>query len=105
MKRRSLIKKSAVASSVFSIVPSHVLGFSGTAANDKIQLGFIGVGRQGRGLMTNFVNYDAAAVVAVSDVDIKKMTFFSETFQKQLKEKNKTSQQLVEIESYRELLT
>jgi len=105
MKRRSFIKKSAVASSVFSIVPSHVLGFSGTAANDKIQLGFIGVGRQGRGLMTNFVNYDAAAVVAVSDVDAKKMSFFSETFQKQLIKKNKTSQQLHEIESYRELLT
>jgi len=85
MKRRSFIKKSAVASSVFSIVPSHVLGFSGYRPNDKIQLGFIGVGRQGRGLMTNFVNYDAAAVVAVSDVDAKKMSFFSETFQSNLK--------------------
>ena len=89
MKRRSFIKKSAVASSVFSIVPSHVLGFSGTAPNDKIQLGFIGVGKQGRGLMTNFVNYDSAAVVAVSDVDRTKMTFFSETFREQLVKKKK----------------
>ena len=105
MKRRSFIKKSAVASSVFSIVPSHVLGFSGTAPNDKIQLGFIGVGKQGRGLMTNFVNYDSAAVVAVSDVDRTKMTFFSETFREQLVKKKKASQQLVEIESYRELLS
>ena len=105
MKRRSFIKKSAVASSVFSIVPSHVLVFSGTAPNDKIQLGFIGVGKQGRGLMTNFVNYDSAAVVAVSDVDRTKMTFFSETFREQLVKKKKASQQLVEIESYRELLS
>jgi len=104
MKRRSFIKKSAVASSAFSIVPSHVLGFSGVAPNDKIQLGFIGVGRQGRGLMTNFVNYENAAVVAVSDVDVDKMAFFKETFQKQLAKKNKTPQQLTAIKSYRELL-
>jgi predicted dehydrogenase len=104
MKRRSFIKKSAVASSAFSIVPSHVMGFSGVTPNDKIQLGFIGVGRQGRGLMTNFVNYDNAAVVAVSDIDIKKMVYFTETFQKQLVRKKKASQQLNEIKSYRELL-
>ena len=104
MKRRSFIKKSAVASSVFSIVPSHVMGFSGVTPNDKIHLGFIGVGRQGRGLMTNFVNYDNAALVAVSDVDIKKMAYFTETFQKQLVRKKKALQQLNEIKSYRELL-
>jgi predicted dehydrogenase len=104
MKRRSFIKKSTVASSVFSIVPSHVMGFSGVTPNDKIHLGFIGVGRQGRGLMTNFVNYDNAALVAVSDVDIKKMAYFTETFQKQLVRKKKASQQLNEIKSYRELL-
>ena len=104
MKRRSFIKKSVVASSAFSIVPSHVMGFSGVTPNDKIQLGFIGVGRQGRGLMTNFVNYDNAAVVAVSDIDIKKMAYFTETFQKQLVRKKKASQQLNEIKSYRELL-
>lgn len=104
MKRRAFIKKSALASSTFSIVPSHVMGFSGVTPNDKIQLGFIGVGRQGRGLMTNFVNYDNAAVVAASDVDIKKMAYFTETFQKQLVRKKKASQQLNEIKSYRELL-
>ena len=104
MKRRSFIKKSAVASSAFSIVPSHVMGFSGVTPNDKIQLGFIGAGRQGRGLMTNFVNYDNAAVVAVSDIDIKKMTYFTETFQKQLVRKKKASKRLNEIKSYRELL-
>ena len=105
MKRRTFLKKSTVASSAFTILPSHVLGFSGVAPNDKIQLGFIGVGKQGRGLMTNFVNYEDAAVVAVSDVDTRKMNFFTETFQKQLIKKNKASQQLVEIESYRELLS
>lgn len=104
MKRRAFIQKSAATASVFSIVPSHVLGFSGVAPNDKIQLGFIGVGKQGRGLMNNFVNYDNASVVAVSDVDVDKMSLFSETFSKALAKKKKPSQKLSEITSYRELL-
>ena len=104
MKRRTFIQKSTVASSVFTILPSHVIGLSGRAPNDKIQLGFIGAGRQGRGLMTNFVNYNDCAVVAVSDVDTNKMTFFSETFQKQLANKDRASHPLAEIRAYRELL-
>ena len=104
MKRRSFIKKSVLTSSVFSIVPSHVLGFKGLTPNNKIQMGFIGAGRQGRGLMTNFVKYDSATVVAVSDVDNKKMSFFSETFQNERNKNNKTLHQLDEIKYYRELL-
>lgn len=104
MKRRTFIRKSAATASLFSIVPSHVLGLSNTAPNDKIQLGFIGVGKQGRGLMRNFVSYDAAAVVAVSDVDEKKINLFSETFTQSLKENKKPSQNLSEIKSYRALL-
>jgi len=104
MKRRDFIHKTAATAAVFSIVPSHVLGFGKTAPNDKIQLGFIGVGKQGRGLMTNFVNYDSASVIAVSDVDINKMSFFNETFQKTLAKKKKPSQNLIQIAAYRELL-
>ncbi len=104
MKRRTFIQKSAATASLFSIVPSHVLGFNNTAPNDKIQLGFIGVGKQGRGLMRNFVNYEEAVVVAVSDVDYKKMNLFSETFAQSLKENKKPSQNLSEIKSYRALL-
>ena len=79
MKRRNFIANTTKASAVFSIIPSHVLGFSGTSPNSKIQIGFIGAGRQGRGLMTNFVKYDEAAVIGVSDVDQLKMDFFSDT--------------------------
>jgi len=104
MKRRTFIQKSTASASLFSIVPSHVLGFSNTPPNDKIQLGFIGVGKQGRGLMRNFVNYEEAAVVAVSDVDSRKMNLFSETFAQSLKENKKPSQNLSEIKSYRAML-
>ncbi|MGA0897035.1 MAG: Gfo/Idh/MocA family protein [Flavobacteriaceae bacterium] len=104
MKRRAFIQKSAATASVFSIVPSHVMGFNANSPNDKIQLGFIGVGKQGRGLMTNFVNYDTAAVVAVSDVDSDKMSLFTETFNKALAKQNKTPHKINEIASYRTLL-
>lgn len=104
MKRRVFIQKSAATASIFSIVPSHVMGFNTTSPNNKIQLGFIGVGKQGRGLMTNFVNYDASAIVAVSDVDRDKMSLFTETFNKALAKKNKAPQKLNEITSYRALL-
>ena len=104
MKRRDFIHKTAATASVFSIVPSHVLGLGRTAPNDKIQLGFIGVGKQGRGLMTNFVNYENASVLAVSDVDVNKMSFFNETYQKAMGKKNKSSQNLDQITAYRELL-
>ncbi len=104
MKRRDFIQKSAATATVFSIVPSSVLGKSGIAPNNKIQVGFIGVGKQGRGLMTNFVNYDQAAVVAVSDVDTAKMDFFSETFIKALKKNDKTLYNLNQYQYYRDLL-
>ena len=94
MKRRDFINKTVASATVFSIVPSHVLGFTGTAPNDKIQLGFIGAGKQGLGLMNNFVNYDSASVVAVSDVDLKKMNFFTETFQKKLAKENKQPEKI-----------
>ena len=47
MKRRNFIKDTAIAASAFSIIPSHVLSRRGNSPNDKIQIGFIGAGRQG----------------------------------------------------------
>ena len=76
MDRRDFVKRSAI-TSLFTIVPSSVLSFTGESPNDKIQLGFIGVGRQGRGLMENFIKYVSAAILSCSDVDIDKMIFFA----------------------------
>ena len=104
MKRRTFIKKTAASASVFSIVPSHVLGFSGTSPNDKIQLGFIGLGKQGQGLMRNFLNYDQAVVMAASDVDSEKLTFFEDMMKKQLNKSEKPLHNLMNFTSYRALL-
>ncbi|MAJ32919.1 MAG: oxidoreductase [Flavobacteriaceae bacterium] len=104
MKRRTFIKKTAASASVFSIMPSHVLGFSGTSPNDKIQLGFIGLGKQGQGLMRNFLNYEQAVVMAASDVDSEKLTFFEDMMKKELRKSEKPLHNLMNFTSYRALL-
>ena len=104
MKRRDFIIKAGISSSVFSIVPSSVLGFKGISPNNKIQIGFIGAGRQGRGLMKNFIEYDDSQVVAISDVDSKKVDFFSETFENKILKEKKKKLYLKKFEFYREML-
>ena len=68
INRRKFLLQSAQASIVFSIVPRFVLGGKGfTPPSEKITLGFIGVGKQGRGLVKGFAK--KAQVVAAADVD------------------------------------
>ncbi len=69
--RRSFLQYSVGASVAIAaplIIPSHVLGKPGKpGANDRIGLGFIGVGRQGGGLMgAHYGN----PIVAVADVNL-----------------------------------
>lgn len=66
--RRQFIGKSA-ALSASMIIPRHVLGGRGyTAPSDRINLGFIGTGRQGMNLQRSFVDTTSAQIVAASDV-------------------------------------
>lgn len=104
MKRRDFLQKGAAASAAFTIIPSQAMGFSGTPPNNRIRLGFIGAGRQGRGLMTNFVRYDDCEVVAVSDVDRLKMDFFEETLLKKIAADSGKTTTLDKVASYRGLL-
>ena len=47
INRRKFIGNSATAALAFTVIPRHVLGGYGfVAANDRINLGFIGVGKQ-----------------------------------------------------------
>jgi len=65
--RRSFIKKTALASVAPIILSSHLV----TAKNKpsrRINVGFVGMGRMGTGLLKNAINYDVQ-VVAVCDVD------------------------------------
>src|SRR5688572_12403292 len=70
--RRQFLKRAAATSvGVMGfpyVLSSNVLGAE-TAPNDKIVMGCIGTGGQGRGIMNAFMGSDAVRVVAVCDVD------------------------------------
>lgn len=72
--RRQFIKQAgAVTAGAISfpyIIPSSALGKDGaTAPSERIVMGWIGTGGQGRGLMNTFMSYPDVQVVAACDVD------------------------------------
>jgi len=74
--RRKFLKNAA-AFSAFTIVPRFVLGGQGyVPPSDKITLGFIGTGKQSKGLLRNFLDTGQAQYVAASDVYQAKLEQF-----------------------------
>jgi len=75
MKRRKFISRTMTAAAgtivLPTIVPSSVFGKN--PPNDKINIGWIGCGRQGRGDIMGTMRFDTAMVVAVADVDSNRM--------------------------------
>ena len=71
VSRRSFLKTSAIgAAGVIvapTIVPSSVFGTS--APSNRILVGAIGCGRQGRGVMSNIMRYADTRIIAVCDLD------------------------------------
>jgi hypothetical protein len=67
-RRRFLQTTTLAGAAAPFLLPSHVWS-ADTAANDRIVMGFIGVGTQGRGLLGGFLNNSEVQVVAVCDVD------------------------------------
>ena len=104
--RRKFIGNSALALAGISIVPGHVMGGNGrVAANDKINVGFIGTGKQGR-ILSNFFAENCSDIVPVAacDVDTQKLDRFIEVTKKAQKEKNKADVTIRKYDQYRELL-
>jgi predicted dehydrogenase len=67
LKRATKVAAGAIAFP--HIVPSSALGKAGTVSpSNRVVVGCIGVGSQGRGVMQNFLHQDIAQVVAVCDV-------------------------------------
>ena len=65
-RRRNFLKSTAVASAPF-ILPSSIWGAK-IKPNDRVVMGFIGMGKQNNGLLNNFIGQGIQAV-AVCDVD------------------------------------
>jgi len=76
LTRRKFIRNSALTLGAISIVPRHVLGKGFVAPSDKVNLGFIGLGKQSRGLASRFVENTNAQIVAGCDVWTTKNAWF-----------------------------
>ena len=77
MNRRDFIGKTALAAAGISILPRHVLGGNGfLAPSDRLNLGFIGVGKQVGGLLSRFMELPETMVIAAADVDSSKLNHF-----------------------------
>ncbi len=66
LTRRQFLKVSSVAALT---APMVVPSWGATGPNDRITMGFIGVGTQGGYLLQNFLNHPGTQVLAVCDVD------------------------------------
>ncbi|HUF63252.1 MAG TPA: Gfo/Idh/MocA family oxidoreductase [Verrucomicrobiales bacterium] len=67
LSRRQFIGAGATAAAPF-ILPSRIWSAE-TKPNDRIQLGFVGMGTQNRGLLDNFMRQSGTQAVAVCEVD------------------------------------
>ncbi|RIH64078.1 gfo/Idh/MocA family oxidoreductase [Mariniphaga sediminis] len=79
MNRRNFIGKAAAGAAAVTIIPRHVMGGNGfVAANDRINLGYIGVGKQVTTLLKGIGKCEGTAVVAACDVFKNKLDLFVE---------------------------
>ncbi len=106
MKRREFIGKSAVATGAFTVIPRQVMAGTGkTAPGDRINLGYIGVGKQAIGLAGSLGKCPETMVLAACDVDKLKLERFKQAAEKLNADKLGGGTQTVDTyENYRELL-
>ena len=68
LSRRHFLKTSALAGALPFVLPARIWA-AGTPPNSRINVGFIGLGKQGRSLLHAMLPRDDVRVLAVSDVD------------------------------------
>jgi predicted dehydrogenase len=106
MNRRNFIEKSALGAGALTIFPQYVAGRTRSfAPSDRINLGFIGTGKQSLGLLTDLGLCPETIILAASDVDRKKLARFrsaAETINGAKLDGGK--QEVTTYENYRELL-
>lgn len=86
LSRRSFLHTAAVAAAAPTVF---VKPARAAAANDRINLGFIGVGTQSRGHLGNFLGRDEVQVVAVCDVVKERLDLAREMADKKYAERTK----------------
>ena len=103
MSRRRFLGSGLAAAAAITIVPRHVLGGSGIIApSDQISLGFIGTGKQARGLIGSFAN--KSKIIAGCDVDSRKLDRFKTLTEEQYKRAGAANHTVKTFGDFRELL-
>jgi len=103
MSRRHFLGTGLAASAAFMIVPRHVLGGSRIIApSDQITLGFIGTGKQARGLLGSFAN--KAKIIAGCEVDSRKLDRFKTLTEERYKSLGSPNHTIKTYKDFRELL-
>jgi len=75
MTRRDVLQASLAGGAILALpAAAYRAAFAGTAPSETIRLGFIGVGAQGTANMKAFLKLSTASVVALSDVDAKRLS-------------------------------
>ena len=106
MNRRDFIGRTSLAAGAITIIPRQVMGGTGTLSpGDRINLGYIGVGKQSMGLMRSINGCAETIILAACDVDQKKLARFKAGAESVNAEKLEGGKQEVDTyENYRELL-
>ena len=103
--RRIFLKNAGLWAGGIFIVPRHVLGGNGyVAPSDKIGLGFIGTGKQARGLAGRFSKLSDVTLLAGCDVDKQKLGLFKQQVSKVVKENQNMDQDCMLYDEYHALL-
>jgi len=103
MSRRHFLGTGLAAAAAFTIVPRHVLGGNGMIApSDQITLGFIGTGKQARGLLGSFA--DKAKIIAGCDVDSRKLDRFKTLTEERYQRLGASKHTIKTYKDFRELL-
>jgi len=103
MDRRNFVKKTAATAAAVTVIPRHVMGGKGfIAPNGRINLGYIGTGKQSYSLLESIGQCKETIVLAASDVYGLKLERFIEEA-----EKNNSKKVQANVDGYnyyRELL-
>ncbi|MGL6096440.1 MAG: Gfo/Idh/MocA family protein [Fimbriiglobus sp.] len=89
LSRRTFLHTAAAASAA-PVVWSRAAAAPGATASDKINLGFIGVGKMGRGHLGGFLGNSGVRVVAVADVVKERLDTAKQTADKKYAEHTKS---------------
>ncbi|MFT5885746.1 MAG: putative dehydrogenase [Arcticibacterium sp.] len=102
LNRRDFLKSTALTSSFF-ILPRHVLGKGFLAPSDKINMAFIGCGKQSNGLQRRFYDTGQVNIIAAADPHRLKLERFTNNLQK-LVAKDNLDTSFKEYEDYRQII-